>query len=522
MPIGQYPAGKLAVAIFGGDRLTFGELERRSAQLANFLRRRGLEPGDRVAALLQNDLTMPVVAWAARRSGLRLAPDNWQLARDEIAYVLADSDARAVVVSDALAETLAEVIAGMDEPRVRLTDGEARPGLLALESEIAGEPASQPAGEFDGPVMYYSSGTTGRPKGILRPLGPLAYGQQRPIETFYANLFGLGPATRLLVPAPLYFAAPFGWTSAAVALGATVVLLRRFDAEAVLAAIEAHRITHALFVPTHFVRLLRLPAEVRARYDLSSLESAVHAGAPCSADVKQAMIDWWGPCIHEYYSGSEGAGFTTASSAEWLARPGTVGRSRTGAIHILDDHGQECPPGVMGTVYFEGAPQFEYHKAPDKTASYFHPQGWASLGDMGWLDEDGYLYLGDRKVDLIISGGANIYPQEVEAALQAHPAVLDVGVIGVPDPEYGEQVKAIVQAAPDVLPGDELATALIGHCRQRLAAYKCPRSIAFVDALPRLASGKLLKRELRARFGAGDTGRDDLDLSRPGAIPELR
>jgi len=498
--IDSHPRTKLAVAVLDGPRVDFGELDDRSARLAQFLRRRGLHPGDRVAALLENSTTYAIVVWAARRSGLRLVPLNWQLTSGEIRYVIEDCDARAIIASESLVATAASALENLSEPSVRLCDGTSAGAFVALDTAIAGEPTAQLPNQLDGPVMYYSSGTTGKPKGIMRPLGPLRYGEQRPIEAFYASLFGLGPDTRLLLPAPLYFAAPLGWMSATLALGGSVAILRRFDAEHVLRAIETQRITHGLFVPTHLVRLLRLPEETRSRFDLSSLKLAIHAGAPCPPELKQAMIDWWGPRISEYYSGSEGAGFVSASAEEWLARPGTVGRSKGSRIHILDDSGKECPHGQIGTVYFENAPRFEYHKAPEKTAAYFTPEGWGSLGDMGWLDTDGYLFLADRKIDLIISGGANIYPQEIEAVLLGHPAVYDAAVIGIPNPEFGEEAKAIIQPESNSTPDAALAAEILTFCRARLASFKCPKTIEFVPTLPRHANGKLLKRELRARY----------------------
>jgi acyl-CoA synthetase (AMP-forming)/AMP-acid ligase II len=483
-----------AVTVHEGEALTFAELDRKSAQLANYLRGQGLAPGDRFGLLLDNGVNYAVCIWAARRSGLQAVPINWQLRPAEVAYIIDDSDAHALIASTRLGELATEAIAGCDVP-ILLADGESFGAFRSLDSAIAGEPADQPAGQPDGTPMYYSSGTTGKPKGIRR-VTTLKYGEERPIERLYAQLYGISATTVMLIPAPLYFAAPFGWLSAATALGGHVVLLKRFDAEAVLQAIERYRVTHALFVPIHFVRLLKLPAEVRDRYDLSSLQTVIHAGAPCPRDVKADMIAWWGPKLHEYYSGSEGAGFTTISSQEWLERPGTVGRSVMGPVHILDDDENELPPGEVGTIWFENAARFEYHKSPEKTAGFFNARGWGSLGDLGHVDADGYLFISNRRTDLIISGGANIYPQEIENEMAAHPAVFDVAAIGVPDAEFGQTVRLLVLLHADVTPSDALKDELLSFCRSRLAGYKCPRSLIFVPSLPRLANGKLLRREI--------------------------
>jgi fatty-acyl-CoA synthase len=306
--------------------------------------------------------------------------------------------------------------------------------------------------------------------------------------------------TVYLSPAPLYHAAPLTWSTGALRLGATVVTMERFDPEATLALIDEHHVTHAQFVPTHFIRMLKLDPEVRERYDVSSLQVAVHAAAPCPVEVKQQMFDWWGPVIHEYYAGSEGIGFCAAPPDEWLAHPGTVGKPLFGVVHILDEAGNELDTGEVGQIWFESDRKFEYHNDPEKTANAFNEHGYGTLGDVGYVDADGYLYLTDRVSHMIISGGVNIYPQEVENLLAIHPDVDDVAVIGVPHPEMGEEVKAVIVADDPTRVGDELATQLIEHCRAHLAHYKCPRSIDFVDELPRNPTGKLLKRQLRDRY----------------------
>jgi acyl-CoA synthetase (AMP-forming)/AMP-acid ligase II len=493
-----------AVVMGDGGVLTYGELETRSARLAQLLRRRGLQEGDRVAAILANGPTYAIVAWATRRCGLRLVPVNWHLTVREAGYIVEDSDARALVVSAGLLDLGVQVVAATGGPELRLTDGAAAQGFESIDEATADCPPEQLPDQLDGPPMVYSSGTTGNPKGIVRPMGALKYGEARAIEIFMSDLYGLGEGSVFLLPAPIYFTAPLTWTGATLSRGAKLVVMERFDAEQALALIERERVTHGFFVPTHFVRMLKLPPQVRARYDTSSLTHALHAGAPCPPEVKREMLEWWGPVLYEYYSGSEGAGLTSVTPREWLARPGTVGKSMLGPAHILDDEGDELPPGEIGTVYFEGAAPFEYHKDPGKTAAFFNDRGWGALGDMGWLDEEGYLFLADRKSNMIISGGVNIYPQEIEAQLTNHPAVFDVAVIGVPHAEFGEEVKALVQAAPGVTPGPALQSQLLEFCRARLAGYKCPRTVDFVETLPRLPNGKLLKRELRqAYWGEG-------------------
>jgi acyl-CoA synthetase (AMP-forming)/AMP-acid ligase II len=375
------------------------------------------------------------------------------------------------------------------------------PGWDSYEAAVADHPAEDVDGETEGSWMFYSSGTTGRPKGIVpvRTVEPFG-ASGGSLRMLMEGMYGFGTDSVYLCPAPLYHAAPLGWSTTAQRIGASVVVMERFDAEHALALIERHRVTHAQFVPTHFIRLLKLPDEVRRRYDVSSLTTVIHAAAPCPVDAKRAMLDWWGPIIHEYYAGSEGNGFCAIGPQEWLAHPGSVGRPITAAVHILDDDHRELAPGEAGQIWFESAARFEYHNDPGKTAAAFDDHGWSSLGDIGHLDEEGYLYLTDRVSHMIISGGVNIYPQEIENLLAMHPAVADVAVIGVPNPDLGEEVKAVVIPAEGVAAEPELGRELIAHCREHLAHYKCPVSVDLVDELPRLPTGKLLKRELRLRY----------------------
>jgi fatty-acyl-CoA synthase len=352
--------------------------------------------------------------------------------------------------------------------------------------------------------MLYSSGTTGRPKGIKPRLLPIQVDEPGDsIAGLMAHGFGFTDNDIYLSPAPVYHAAPLKWCAGVHALGGTVVIMERFDAEAALAAIERFGVTATQMVPTMFVRLLQLPDATRAAYGTSSLRLAVHAAAPCPPDVKDAMIAWWGPILTEYYGATEGHGITLIDTAEWRTKRGSVGKAALGVIHVCDDGGAEVPTGQPGVIYFErDAPAFIYHNDPEKTAESRHPghDNWATVGDIGYLDEDGYLFLTDRKAFMIISGGVNIYPQEVENVLTLHPEIFDVAVIGVPHVEMGQEVKAVVQLRDGVAPSEELAEELVDYVRERLAHFKAPRSVDFVDELPRSATGKLVKRTLQARY----------------------
>jgi long-chain acyl-CoA synthetase len=487
------------IAADTGAALSFGALNEQSIRLSRRLRR-DLAVGDRMALLLENGPAYFIAGWAACRSGLRFVPVNWHLTLDEAAYIADNSDARALVASPRLADTAQAIADRVPALKLLYADGPAFGRFAALDEAMAQEPAEPLADETQGAYMFYSSGTTGQPKGILRPLTGEAFGTRLNFENLLETVYGFDTQTIFYSPAPLYHAAPLGWSMGAQALGASVVVAPRFDAEQTLRDIERYRITHAQFVPTHFVRMLQLPKAVRERYDLSSLKMVVHAAAPCPIDVKLQMLDWWGPVINEYYSLSEGGGFTAVGPAEWLAHKGTVGRSLTGAIHIVDEDGRDLPAGETGHILFEDADRFDYHKEPGKTAEFFNDKGWARPGDMGWVDEDGYLFLADRASHMIISGGVNIYPQEAEAVLTLHPAVFDVAVISVPDPDFGEAVKAVVQPADGVEGTPALAEELIALCRGKLAGFKCPRTVDFVETLPRLPTGKLLKREIRKAY----------------------
>ena len=485
----------LPAVIMGGsgDVLTYGELDGRSNQLAHFFRDRGLKPGDHVAVLLENTIEYLEVLWAAQRSGLYYTAINSHLRQGEVDYIIDDCGARALVTSTACA-------AQAGSTPIRLTVGE------DYEAAIAPFPDTPLSDEAEGREMLYSSGTTGRPKGVRKqlPLTPMGDPTAAPVAIAKGLLVrDVGPGSVYLSPAPMYHSAPLVYSMTMHRLGATVLMMEHFDPAACLALIERYRVTHAQFVPTMFVRMLQLPEAERERHDLSSLKWVVHAAAPCPVHVKRQMLDWFGPIIDEYYAGTEDIGSSYITAAEWLAHPGSVGRPMQEA-HIVGDDGTELGPGETGTVYFLGGRPFEYHNDPSKTASVTNEKGWRTLGDMGHLDADGYLYLTDRAAHMIISGGVNIYPQEAENVLIAHPAVADVAVIGVPDPEMGEAVKAVVQPRPGATPTEN---DLVEWCRSQLATYKCPRTVDFVDELPRDPNGKLYKRLLRERYWVGHDSR---------------
>lgn len=485
-----------------GATITYRELDERSNRLAHLLRAHGLQRGAHIALMMENNLRFMEVVWAALRAGLYVTAINRYLTPDEAAYVVNDCDAEALVTSFAMREVaapLAELVPGC---RVRLMTDGVTDGWTSYEKAAEGHPSTRIPGESLGDTMLYSSGTTGRPKGIKRALlAPPGFAEWRHRGTMAA--YGFSPQTIYLSPAPLYHAAPLAYVLGVQFFGGTVVMMDTFDATSSLAHIERYRITHSQWVPTMFVRLLRLSAEEKARHDLSTHRVAIHAAAPCPIEVKRQMIAWWGPILHEYYAGTEGNGTTRIDSKVWLERPGSVGRAAVGILHICDDEGNELPPGEAGTIYFERDEMpFAYHKDADKTRAAQHPQhpNWSALGDIGYVDADGYLYLTDRKAFMIISGGVNIYPQIIEDALILHPKVADVAVFGVPNAEMGEEVKAVVELTPGQSPSTALAGELIGFARSRVAAYMVPRSIDFIDAMPRLPTGKLYKRVLKDRY----------------------
>ncbi len=483
--------------------LSYAELDDNSARLASALHELGLREGDVIALLSDNTAEAFEVSWAALRSGLYVTPINWHLAPAEVEYILSDSGAQALFVSAGVHDLAAAVAAEMPDLALRYAFGGEVAGYGSYRNLLAGAGprlTDQPRGS----ELLYSSGTTGRPKGIKPHRQPIQVNEPgEAVTALLQHAFKVTSDDVYLSPAPLYHAAPLKWSLAVHALGGTVVVMDRFAAEAALAAIERYAVTVTQMVPTMFVRMLQLPEATRTGHDVSSLRLAVHAGAPCPPDVKDAMIDWWGPILVEYYGSTEGHGVSIITAQEAKAKRGSVGKAALGVAHICDDDGAVLPAGEVGLVYFErDVPAFTYHNDPEKTADARHPghETWSTVGDLGYLDEDGYLFLTDRKSFMIISGGVNIYPQEVENVLTLHPQIFDVAVIGIPHPEMGEQVKAVVQLRDGVQPSDDLAAELITYVRHRLAHFKAPRSVDFIDELPRSATGKLVKRTLQARY----------------------
>ena len=486
-----------------GQVVTFKELNDASNRMAQLLHARGLRRGDHLAILMENNLHFMEPVWAGFRSGLYVTTVNRYLPADEAAYIVNDCGASAIVTSYEKRETAAGLTDLIPNCKIRLMVGGTIPGWESYEEALAASSPEPLAEEWLGDSMLYSSGTTGRPKGILRALP-----QHTAAEGFkmrqMGNVYGYSPETVYLSPAPLYHAAPLSFVLGVLSHGGTVVMMERFDAQQAIDMIERYRVTHSQWVPTMFVRMMKLPPEARQGRDLSSHRIAVHAAAPCPVEVKRQMIEWWGPILFEYYAGTEGTGATFITSEDWLKHPGSVGRAGMGStLHVCDEDGKDQPPGVPGLIYFEReTPTFEYHNDPEKTRAARHPDhpNWNALGDVGYLDEEGYLYLTDRQAFMIISGGVNIYPQAIEDALVVHPKVGDVAVFGVPDAEMGEAVKAVIEVAPGQEPSDALAAELMDYARSKLAHYMAPRSVDFIEEMPRLPTGKLYKRLLRDAY----------------------
>jgi long-chain acyl-CoA synthetase len=493
---------KAAVIMAGsGETVTYRELDERSNRAAHLFRSLGLEHGDTVAFCLDNRAAFFDLVWGAQRSGLIYVAISCRLTAGEIDYILNDSGAKALFAS----AYLGDILDRLESPVARFIVGSEHAGWQSYEKAVAGLPTGPIADERAGTDMLYSSGTTGQPKGVRFPLPEDPdIAAVNVLSGLAAMAFKFSENSIYLSPAPLYHAAPLRWCIAVHRLGGTVVVMEKFDPEAALAAIEKYRISASQWVPTHFARMLKLPKEVRDRYDVSTLETAVHAAAPCPIPVKQAMIDWWGPVLREYYAGTEGQGITFISSEDWLTHQGSVGRPLNAVIHICDENGDDVPVGQEGTVYFESAASFSYHNDPEKTRAATNKHGWTTLGDVGRLDEEGYLYLTDRKSFMIISGGVNIYPQEIENHLITHPRVQDVAVIGGPHDEMGEEVIAVVQPLDMADAGDALRDELTAYARERLSGVKIPRRIDFRAELPRHDTGKLYKRLLRDEYWAKD------------------
>jgi len=494
--------------IMGGSGFTqtYAELDAAANRLANLLRAAGVQPGDHVAICMENHDRYLEVIWGCHYAGAVYTAASSRLTSGELAYIINDCAAKVFITSKYKADQATEILGEI--PAVGLClmlDGTVE-GYESYEASVAAQPATPPPGErIAGFDMLYSSGTTGQPKGVSKefvaqPLETAAGG----VSGLLLLLFGATGESVYLSPAPFYHAAPLRFCLGMNQIGATVVAMEHFDPEQYLQLIERFRITHTQVVPTMFIRLLKLPPEVRAKYDVSSLQCVVHAAAPCPVQVKKQMIEWFGPVIHEYYAGTEGNGFVYCNSDMWLAHEGTVGTPINCVVHICGDEGKEVPVGESGTIYFSGGADFEYHNDPAKTKSSRHPtQPWSTLGDVGYLTDDNFVFLTDRKAYMIISGGVNIYPQEAENVIVGHPKVIDVAVFGVPNDDFGEEVKAVVQPVQMPVDADEadaLAHELIAFCRSHLADVKCPRSVDFREELPRHPTGKLYKRILKDEY----------------------
>jgi long-chain acyl-CoA synthetase len=495
----SHPERAAYIMASSGETVTYGELEARSNQGAHLFRTLGLKAGDVIAILMENHPRFFEVAWAAQRAGLYYACISSKLTAGEIEYIMSDCAAQVLITSAGVGPVVDELPALLPDVKLYMV-GETRAPYESFEAARAAMPETPIADETAGADMLYSSGTTGRPKGIKPPLTGGPIDAPNALSMMAEHMFGFPPNGTYLSPAPLYHAAPLRWCMGYQRIGGTVVVMEKFDPEHALQLIEKYKIDCGQFVPTHFVRMLKLPPEVRTRYDLSSMKSAVHAAAPCPIPVKEQMMEWWGPIIHEYYAGSEGNGFCHIGPHDWLTHKGSVGKGTTAEVKICGDDGEPLPPRTEGVVYFAGGTPLTYHNAPDKVAENTNRHGWTTLGDVGWVDEEGFLYLTDRKSFMIISGGVNIYPQELENLLITHPKVADAAVVGAPDEEMGEKVVAVIQPMNWADAGDDLRAELMAFCRANLSHVKSPRMLDFMAELPRHPTGKLYKRLIRDAY----------------------
>jgi fatty-acyl-CoA synthase len=492
-----YPHKPAYIMGDSGEMVTYRDLDERSNQGSHLFRSLGLKAGDHIGMMLENTRQFYEICYAAQLAGLIYTPISSQLTKGETSYILNNCGAKLFIGSLALAEVAQDVLSESTGVEHYYMVNGIKPGFESWDEAIDAQPKTPIEDRGYGVPMVYSSGTTGQPKGVFIPPPDTAWDAEHMLAPTLGAAFGFGEEAVYLSPAPLYHAAPLHYNMCNIFMGGTSIIMEKFDPERALALIEEHRVSHSQWVPIMFIRMLKLPQEVRERYDVSSMRVAIHAAAPCPVEIKEQMIDWWGEVIVEYYGASEGAGFTIIDSANWLTHKGSVGPSLMGTIHIVDDDGNELPTGEIGTIYFSGEKAtFEYHNEPEKTASAYNEKGWATTNDVGYLDEDGFLYLTDRKNFMIISGGVNIYPQEIENMLVNHEKVADVAVFGIPNEEFGEEVKAVVEPMNWADATDETAIEIMEWLRGRLSKIKMPRSLDFHEKLPRTDTGKLFKRHL--------------------------
>ena len=478
-----------------GEVVTFAELDAKANQIAQLLRASGIQTGQHIAMMLKNCREFIEVVFGCSRAGVVFTPISTHLKKEETAYIINNCNARLFIASASLADVATEAAEHAPELLRKFIVGGETAGFEDWQSAVASQPSDEISDQSLGVPMLYSSGTTGKPKGIFRAPQNTDLDAPHPLKLVGAY-YGFSDTTVYLSPAPLYHSAPLFYNTLNMTGGGTSVIMDRFDPEQALALIERYEVTHSQWVPSMFIRMLKLPEGIRERYDVSSMQRAIHAAAPCPIDIKRQMINWWGPVICEYYSSTEGVGFTLIDSEDWLAHPGSVGRPLTGVPKILDDEMKVLAPGEIGQIYFDEIGRFEYFDEPGKTDEAFDTRGWGTVGDMGYLDADGYLYLTDRKNFMIITGGVNVYPAEIEGLLVTHPQIADAAVFGIPNEEYGEEVKAVVQLLDHEEAGDALSGDLILWMKERLSSVKVPKSVDFMEQLPRMDNGKLYKRHL--------------------------
>ena len=482
-----------------GEVVTFAELDAKANQIAQLLRASGIETGQHIAMMLKNCREFIEVVFGCSRAGVVFTPISTHLKNEETAYIINNCNARLFIASASLGDVATEAAEHAPELLRKFIVGGETAGFEDWQSAVASQPSDEISDQSLGVPMLYSSGTTGKPKGIFRAPQNTDLDAPHPLKLVGAY-YGFSDTTVYLSPAPLYHSAPLFYNTLNMTGGGTSIIMDRFDPEQALALIERYEVTHSQWVPSMFIRMLKLPEGIRERYDVSSMQRAIHAAAPCPIDIKRQMINWWGPVICEYYSSTEGVGFTLIDSEDWLAHPGSVGRPLTGVPKILDDEMKVLPPGEVGQIYFDEIGRFEYFDEPGKTDEAFDTRGWGTVGDMGYLDADGYLYLTDRKNFMIITGGVNVYPAEIEGLLVTHPQIADAAVFGIPNEEYGEEVKAVVQLLDHEEAGDALAGDLILWMKERLSSVKVPKSVDFMEQLPRMDNGKLYKRHLMEAY----------------------